>query len=214
MSRIIRELLEAVILALLVFFVIQISVQNFRVEGHSMQPTLTGEEYLLVNKLTYFRLDIERLARLVPFWDVAEGKEKFAPFSHPPERGNVIVFHSPNNPEKDFVKRVVGLPGERVRISDGRVFINGAELPEPYLDGRKRAGSMDCIPKAANCRLGENEYFVMGDNRGSSNDSRDWGPVGLSNVVGKVWFIYWPFSELPFVGRFDKYLEKISLSDK
>ena len=214
MSRIIRELLEAVILALLVFFVIQISVQNFRVEGHSMQPTLTGEEYLLVNKLTYFRLDMERLARLVPLWDAPEGEGKFAPFSHPPERGNVIVFHAPNNPEKDFVKRVVGLPGERVRISDGKVFINGAELPEPYLDGRKRSGSMDCIPKAANCRLGENEYFVMGDNRGSSNDSRDWGPVPLSSIVGKVWFIYWPFSELPFLGRLDKYLDKISLPDR
>ena len=205
MSRILRELLEAVILALVVFFVIQISVQNFRVQGHSMQPTLDGDEYLMVNKLPYFRLDLQRLSRLVPFWHVDESKEKYLPFSHPPGRGDVIVFHAPHQ-EKDFVKRVVGLPGERVEIRAGTVFINGVKLGEPYLvDSDLGRVAMNCIPKLEpfNCTLQETQYFVLGDNRSSSNDSRDWGPVPLENIVGKVWFVYWPVSKLPFLGSLE-----------
>jgi len=204
MSHIVRELLEALVLALLVFFVIQVSVQNFRVEGHSMQPTLDGSEYLMVNKLSYLRVDMQRLARLVPFWDVKTPEKKFAPFSHPPRRGDVIVFHAPTRPERDFVKRVVGLPGDRVEIRAGAVYVNGDKLDEPYLSTSNLSGSMDCIPKlqASNCTLPENQYFVLGDNRSSSNDSRDWGPVHLEGIVGKVWFVYWPLSRLPFVGSF------------
>ena len=202
MSHIVRELLEAVVLALLVFFVIQISVQNFRVEGHSMRPTLDGKEYLMVNKLSYLRVDMKRLSGLVPFWDVEGEEDKYLPFAHPPRRGDVIVFHAPIKPDRDFVKRVVGLPGERVEIRAGTVYINGVKLKESYLAGSNLTGSMDCIPKLSSfsCILQEDQYFVMGDNRGSSNDSRDWGPVGLENIVGKVWFIYWPLSRLPFLG--------------
>ena len=202
MSHIIRELLEAVVLALLVFFFIQVSIQNFRVEGHSMQPTLDGGEYLMVNKLEYLRVDMARLARLVPFWS-AEGREKrYLPFSHPPPRGDVIVFDSPTQPERDFVKRVVGLPGERVEVRAGNVYINGIPLDEPYLSESNLSGSMDCIPKLEHlsCTLQKDQYFVLGDNRDSSNDSRDWGPVSLDGIVGNVWFVYWPLSELPFVG--------------
>ena len=201
MSHVIRELLEAVVLALLVFFIIQISVQNFRVEGHSMQPTLDGGEYLMVNKLAYFRLDIARLARLVPFWDVDEDSKEYIPFADPPERNDVIVFHSPMSESKDFIKRVVGLPGEKVEIRAGQVYINGIPYNEPSLARMDLSQSMDCAPKTERfrCRLPENQYFVLGDNRGSSNDSRDWGPVHLDAIVGKVWFVYWPFSELPWV---------------
>lgn len=172
MSRLIRELLEAVVLALLVFFVIQISIQNFRVEGHSMRPTLQGGEYLMVNKLVYFRIDMQRLARLVPFWDVEAAEERYPFFAHPPERGDVVVFHAPPRQERDFVKRVVGLPGERVQIKDGTVFIDRVKLDEPYLSNIDLSGSMDCVPKleALDCRLQENQYFVLGDNRNSSND--------------------------------------------
>lgn len=208
MSRLIRELLEAVVLALLVFFVIQISIQNFRVEGHSMRPTLQGGEYLMVNKLVYFRIDMQRLARLVPFWDVEAAEERYPFFAHPPERGDVVVFHAPPRQERDFVKRVVGLPGERVQIKDGTVFIDRVKLDEPYLSNIDLSGSMDCVPKleALDCRLQENQYFVLGDNRNSSNDSRDWGPAPLENIVGKVWFVYWPLSKLPlpFVERLDE----------
>ncbi len=199
MSHILRELLEAVVLALLVFFVIRISIQNFRVEGYSMRPTLDGGEYLVVNKLSYFRIDMRRLARLVPFWEVDTQEENYLPFSHPPERGDVIVFHASTRPQRDFVKRVIGLPGERVRITSGKVYVNDKQVKEPYLDYINPSESMDCIPKLKrfNCRLQDEQYFVMGDNRDNSNDSRDWGPVHLEDIVGKVWFIYWPLSELP-----------------
>ena len=204
MSHVIRELLEAVVLALLVFFVIQLSIQNFRVQGHSMRPTLEGGEYLMVNKLGYMRLDMQRLARLVPFWDVEEPERRHLPFAHPPERGDVIVFRAPATPEKDFVKRVVGLPGEKVEVRSGSIYVNGRLQVEPYLAHADLTQNMDCIPKTEHtgCRLQEDQYFVLGDNRGSSNDSRDWGPVTLEDIVGKVWFVYWPFSRLPFFGSF------------
>ena len=199
MSRVIRELLEAVFLALLVFFVIQLSVQNFRVEGHSMQPTLDGDEYLMVNKLSYFRVDLQRLAKLVPFWDVEDNQRAYLPFAHPPKRGDVVVFHAPTQQGKDFVKRVIGLPGERVEIKAGKVYINGDPLAEPYLTQSYPDLSMDCIPKLnrRSCTLQEKQYFVLGDNRRNSNDSRDWGPVSSEAIIGKVWFVYWPLSRLP-----------------
>ena len=199
MGHIIRELLEAAVLAVLVFFVIQISIQNFRVEGHSMQPTLDGGEYLMVNKLPYLRIDMRRLARLVPLWDVGGPEQKYLLWSHPPERGDVIVFHAPTRPQRDFVKRVIGLPGERVEIRPGSVYVDGVRLDETYLEESNISGSMDCIPNLGlvDCTLQEDQYFVLGDNRGSSNDSRDWGPVQLETIVGKVWFVYWPLTNLP-----------------
>ncbi len=203
MSRFIRELLEALVLAGLVFLMINISIRNFQVQGQSMEPTLNGGEYLIVNKISYFRIDLQRLARLVPFWDVDTREERYLPFTHPPERGDVIVFHAPRRAgmDRDFVKRVIGLPGERVEIRDGKVYINDEEFSDPYLKGSDLSGDMDCVLSTGlnDCLLGEDEYFVLGDNRDRSSDSRSWGPVPLSNVIGKVWFIYWPPSKLPFI---------------
>ena len=199
MSHVIRELLEAVVLALLVFFVILLSVQNFRVEGSSMQPTLDSGEYLMVNKLPYFRIDMARLSRLIPFWDVERPEHKYLPLASPPGRGDVIVFRAPPSPDRDFVKRVIGLPGERVRISGGEIFINGERLQETYLAESDLRRDMDCVPNTLGCVLAEDEYFVLGDNRDHSNDSRDWGPVRLEVIVGKVWFVYWPLNNLPFL---------------
>jgi signal peptidase I len=185
MPRIAREFLEAIILALLVFMVIQTSVQNFKVEGSSMDPTLEGGQYLLVNKLVYFQINLERLDRMTPFWKADHPSKRF-PF-HRPKRGEVIVFHFPGDPERDFVKRVVGLPGELVEIHKGTVFINGVPLREAYITTRDDFNMEQR-------RLGDKQYFVLGDNRRGSNDSRSWGPVPEANVVGKVWFIYWPIS--------------------
>ena len=199
MSHVIRELLEAVVLALLVFFVIQLSVENFRVEGHSMQPTLDSGEYLMVNKLPYFRIDMVRLSRLIPFWTVEGPEHKYLPLAHQPDRGDVIVFRAPTSPDKDFVKRVIGLPGERIRVSDGQIFVNGERLDEKYLAESDLRRDMDCVPNTLGCVLGEDQYFVLGDNRDHSNDSRDWGPVQLEEIVGKVWFVYWPLNNLPFL---------------
>ncbi len=185
MTRLFKEILEAAVLALLVFLLIQSTVRNFRVDGSSMRPTLEGGQYLLVNKLVYFRIDTERLSRIVPFWDVDRPSGHFA--IHPPKRGEVIVFHFPRDPKKDFVKRVVGLPGESVEMRGGTVYIDGVALQEPYLT----APDDSTVPPV---QIEGNQYYVLGDNRRSSNDSRSWGLVPEENVVGKVWLVYWPTS--------------------
>lgn len=186
MTAVMREILEAAALAVVVFILIQASAQNFRVEGSSMSPTLEGQQYLLVNKLVYFKLDTARLSGLVPFWKVDESTPSHA--FRPPKFGEIIVFRFPNEPNRDFVKRVIGLPGDIVEIVDGEVKINGAVYREPYL---KENFSYNMAAQ----HLQEGEYFVMGDNRSHSNDSRNWGPVPQENVVGRVWLIYWPFAD-------------------
>ena len=190
MIRTVRQIPEAAILAIGMFFVVQHSIQNVEVQGHSMEPTLDNGERLVVNRLEYLRVDMERLARLVPFWTVEEDDERYLPFTHPPRRGDVIVFHHPENPSQELVKRVIGLPNERVEIRAGVVYVDGVELHEPYLTQVGAAAHMDCIPNSVSCVLQGDQYFVMGDNRSRSGDSRDWGPVDLGSIVGKVWFDY------------------------
>ncbi len=184
MTSVLREILEALALAIVVFILIQASAQNFRVEGSSMAPTLEGQQYLLVNKLVYFTFDVERFSRTVPFWNVNESDVR-RPF-RPPRLGEIIVFHFPGEPQRDFVKRVIGQPGDKVEIVDGTVLVNDSVHREPYLN---KPFTENMSPR----RMGESEYFVMGDNRSHSNDSRNWGAVPEENVVGKVWLIYWPF---------------------
>ena len=196
MARVVRELLEAFIVALIVFLVIQASVRNFKVEGSSMDPTLENGEFLLVNKLVYFPIDTHRLSRVIPFWKVDQSADHFA--ARAPRRGEVIVFRFPGDETKDFVKRVIGLPGEKVEIRDGGVYIEGKPLLESHVD----AGVTGCGGDYCHLTLKENEYYVLGDNRGRSNDSRTWGPVPEKNVLGKAWFVYWPLSELHLVDSF------------
>ena len=105
------------------------------------------------------------------------------------------MFHAPVRPPKDFVKRVIGLPGETVEIRSGAVYINGVELEASYDLGSE----FRQYQESQSITLRDGEFFVLGDNRGSSNDSKDWGPVQLEHIVGKVAFIYWPLSELPFI---------------
>lgn len=186
MSPMVKEILETLGLALVVFILVQASVQNFRVEGSSMSPTLEGRQYLLVNKLIYFRLDQKRLSRIIPFWQVDESTV-IRPF-RPPKLGEIIVFHFPRDPQRSFVKRVVGVPGDTVEIVNGEVRLNGEVHPEPYLI---YPGSTD----QAALVLKEKEYFVMGDNRRQSEDSRKWGPVPEDNILGRVWLVYWPFDQ-------------------
>ena len=183
MSRAFREVSEALILALIVFLVIQGSVRNFKVEGSSMFPSLNSGQFLLVNKLVYFKLDTSRLSRVIPFWDEDTPSNHFA--IHPPRRGEVIVFRFPGDTSKDFVKRVIGLPGEAVEIVSGTTYIDGVALDEPYLTTKDGSNTTPLL-------LEDAEYFVMGDNRRSSNDSRNWGAVPEANILGKVWVVYWP----------------------
>ncbi len=158
-KAILREIVETAILTLVIFLLVRLAFQNFRIEGHSMEANLHHGQFLIVNKLVYY--------------------------VHPPERGDVVVFHSPENPGKDFIKRVVGLPGEQVEIRDGQVFIDGMRLEETYIsnDGRRSWG-----PEV----VGDFEYFVLGDNRGNSSDSRSWGMLDGNAIIGKAWISYWP----------------------
>ena len=185
MSGVAREFLEAVLLALVVFLFLQTSVQNFKVDGPSMNPTLEDGQFLLVNKAVYFKIDQERLSRIIPFWRVNHTRESFA--VHPPKRGEVIVFRFPRDETRDFVKRVIGVPGDRISIKDGTVSVNGTALSEPYI-------TVHDTSNMSERKMGRKEYFVLGDNRPGSTDSRKGWNVPEENILGKVWIVYWPLS--------------------
>mgnify|MGYP001566133680 CR=1 FL=1 len=187
MKDFLKDLLETIALALLIFLALQASVRNYRVELSSMESTLFPKDRLVVNKLVYLHLDAETIDRFVPFVDVWKDEEMLFPF-HPPRRGDIVVFHFPRDPTRDYVKRVIGLPGETVSMTRGEVFIDGDLLDEPYLMRR----DSDNMPSTL---VPPDSYFVMGDNRPGSSDSRNWGPVPLDNMVGKVSLRYWPFSD-------------------
>jgi len=199
LARVGREIIDAVILAAVVFMLLQVTVRNFKVDGSSMDPTLEDGQYLLVNRLVYLRVELDRLAKIVPFWTADEGSSRHA--IHAPKRGEVIVFEfpdsNPNNPKKDFVKRVVGLPGETMRMFDGKVFVNEEVLNEPYLSHKDHSN-------ASKVTLGEGEYYVLGDNRTHSNDSRSWGAVPEANIRGKVWMVYWPAPGIQIINILDR----------
>ena len=186
MRVLIRELFETVILALLIFLTLHISVQNYRVQGPSMQPTLTEGEYVIVNKLVYLRFDPIEIADVLPFYDHQNEGSLFA--FHPPDRGEVIIFRFPRDPSRDFVKRVIGVPGDIVEINKGEVVLNGDVLDEPYIT---QGDNTDMEP----VHVGPDTYFVLGDNRRASNDSRDWGPVPADNVIGRAWVSFWPLDQ-------------------
>ena len=187
MKDFLKDLLETIALALLIFLALQASVRNYRVELSSMEGTLLPKDRLVVNKLLYFHLDTETIDRLIPFVDIWKDNETVFPF-HAPRRAEIIVFRFPNDPSRDFVKRVIGLTGETVSMKRGEVFIDGDRLAEPYLEERDNDNLAPTL-------VPPNSYFVMGDNRDGSSDSRHWGPVPLENIVGKVLLRYWPFSE-------------------
>ena len=194
MVRVAREIAEAVTLAAIVFLLLQTTVRNFKVDGSSMDPTLVHGQYLLVNRLVYLNVEMGRLSTIIPFWNVEVESSRHAIL--PPRRGEIIVFEfpdkNPNSPRKDFVKRVVGLPGETIRIHHGEVLVDEQLLDEPYLAENGRSNSHEIT-------LGEGEYYVLGDNRNHSSDSRAWGVVPKENVKGKVWMVYWPAPEIQFL---------------
>ena len=199
MARIGREVIEAVLLAVMVFMLLQTTVRNFKVDGSSMAPTLVNGQYLLVNRLVYLRIEMDRFSSIVPFWQAEEDSVRYA--IHPPERGEVIVFEFPDsipsNSKRDFVKRVIGLPGETIEVKDGVPFVDGVVLEEPYLTTKDRSNGRKV-------ELGAGEYYVIGDNRAHSNDSRSWGAVPEENLRGKVWMIYWPAPRIHILNVLDR----------
>ena len=184
MRYFIRELIETVLLSLAVFLALHLSVQNFRVEGSSMVPTLTEGQYIVANKIVYSRVATDSLARFLPFLEPSGEGESLYTF-HPPEYGDILIFNFPTDRTRDLVKRVIGLPGDTIEIQSGQVIRNGEVLDEPYVVNRDRR-TVDPLV------VPENSYYVLGDNRRSSSDSRDWGFLSNEHVVGRAWVSYWP----------------------
>ena len=180
-----RETFETILVALTVFLVLQASIQTFRVEGFSMQPSLQDREYLLVNKLVYLRLPSGLLAPLTG--GGADSTDPSFAF-HPPERGEIIVFRPPSVEAPDYVKRVIGVPGDVVTMRRGQVFVNGLPMDEQYIS--KDNFTFDAV------RVPPETVFVLGDNRPIAEDSRGFGVVPWENIVGKVWVRFWPSDTL------------------
>lgn len=188
---VLRELLETAIFILLVFLIVRGVIQNFKIEGQSMEPNLHTGQYILVNKIVYFHFDMNAPLRLLP-GNADLASRIVYPF-HMPRRGEIVVFEYPRDMSKDYIKRVIGLPGDTVLIKDGQVYVNDQLLDEAYLQGVQTTcrGDDPCnfgqpvtVPQGA--------VFVMGDNRNNSSDSREWGALPLDGIIGKAWVSYWP----------------------
>lgn len=163
--RLLREVLEVAVVTLLLFICVRAVIQNYQVQGPSMQPTLHTNEYILVDKISYL-------------------------FGSP-QRGDVIVFKYPKDPSEDFVKRVIGVPGDTVHVGlSGQVTVDSIAIHEPYVNDLTNTYPPNTWV------LGPNQYFVLGDNRGDSSDSRAWGPVPRSDIIGRAELVYWPLDEV------------------
>ena len=161
-ARFALDLLETLALSLVLFLAINAVIARIRVESISMEPTLYPGEFIVVNKLAYH--------------------------SGGYQRRDVIVFKSPNDPHQQYIKRVIGLPGEKVVISGGKVYINGNPLEEPYIMSPPAYNEKWDVP--------QDSLFVLGDNRNRSSDSHVWGMVPITDIIGKALFIYWPFNRM------------------
>ncbi len=171
-GRFALELVEIVVISLAIILPIRyFLIQPFYVKGASMEPTFDDHEYLIIDELSYrFRA---------------------------PQRGEVVVFRYPLDPRQYFIKRVVGLPGETVRVSDNAVVVVNAEHPEGFALDESGYLASDTVTRGdRTVELGEGEYFVLGDNRGASLDSRTFGSLPLKNIVGRVWIRGWPLDRV------------------
>ena len=159
-----RDLIVSVLIAAVVILFLY---QPVRVEGTSMMPGLIDQERIFINKFAY-RFGISDI-----------------------RRGDTVVFWYPGDPSKSFIKRVIGVPGDRVQVKEGRVSVNGAELNEPYVPDAYR-DQISTPPRV----VAPDEYYVLGDHRSSSNDSRMWGTVPRRYIYGKASFVYWPLDRM------------------
>lgn len=156
--RFVIDIVETIVLSVILFAAINAVSARIRVDGASMEPTLQSGEFVIVNKLAYV-------------------------FGEP-KTGDVIVFHFPRDPEQEYIKRVIGLPGDQVVVKEGRVVVNGQPLEEEYIAASPVYEATWDVP--------DDSLFVLGDNRNNSSDSHSWGSVPLEYVVGKAVLIYWP----------------------
>jgi signal peptidase I len=154
---IVREIVETLLLTFFIFWIVNMATGRFRIEGHSMMPTLQEGEYVIINKLAYY-------------------------FDEP-QRGDIIVLHFPNDRSRDFIKRVIGVPGDQIEVSNREVRVNGVLLQEPYINAPPEYSGQWVVP--------EDKFFVLGDNRNNSSDSYTWSYLPRDDIVGKAWVIYW-----------------------
>ena len=159
-----RDLALSVLIAVILIVFIY---QPVKVEGTSMMPALTDQERIFINKFTY-RFGISSI-----------------------ERGDMVVFWFPGDKSKSYIKRVIGLPGDRVEIADGKVMVNGQSLVENYVPEEYRDHQSHRL-----VRVPSDSYYVLGDHRSSSNDSRNWGVVDRRLIYGKAVFVYWPLDKM------------------
>ena len=178
-SHLAREIVETIALTLIIFLVIRFAIQSYRVSGPSMLPGLQTDDYVLVNKIAYL--------------------------FHAPERGDVIVFHYPLDTSEDFIKRVIGLPGDTVSLDNKTVQVDGVVLHEPYI-------SEAYNPSGKTIKVPMDEYFVLGDNRPLSDDSRDWGFVPKADLVGKAVIVYWPLSNWELINTYSNVYAQVKVS--
>jgi signal peptidase I len=189
-ARLLREVLEVAIITLLLFMAVRLLVQNYRVEGPSMTPTLLDTQYIIVNKAPYY--------------------------FGTPQRGDIVVFQAPAEalaqchpddpqPNPDFVKRIIGVPGDTVQItSDDNVLVDGVQLNEPYVNGPTQASGAGSLWHVAS-----GQYFVLGDNRIDSCDSRSWGPVPRQDIIGKASVVYWPASNFHVIPNYSSVYSRV-----
>ncbi len=165
------DILEVIVLAIGIFLIVYLLIlRPHKIKGQSMHPTFPDAEYLLTEKITYYKRD--------------------------PIRGDVIVFKPPIS-EDEFIKRVIGLPGENVMVKDGKVYINDKLLKEDYIGVQTNSSAF--LAEGVNYKIPAGNYIVMGDNRPHSSDSRAWGPITKKDITGKAWLVYWPYSNSGFV---------------
>ncbi len=188
--------IEGIVIAILIaLFVRTFIIQAFDIPSSSMEPTLVPGDYILVNKFIY--------GIRIPYANTRI-------FSYDePKRGDVIVFIYPKDPSKDFIKRVIGTQGETVQIVKGKIYVDNALVPDPwgYFDNREPASFVAAVENFGPVVVPKNSFFVMGDNRNNSEDSRFWGTVPFDNVLGKAFVIYFSWN-----GKAENLLDKIRLS--
>ncbi|MDO8515222.1 MAG: signal peptidase I [bacterium] len=167
------EAVEALVFAAAIFVVCYLWLfQPNQVSGGSMFPTFKDKEYILTDKVSY----------------------RFGT----PARSDVVVFKSPKNPDVDFIKRIIGLPGDTVKLLNGKVYVNNVMLEEPYLPKDFLTPGSLFLREGGSVTVPEGDFFVMGDNRTGSSDSREWGPITKEEIIGKVFFRYFPFDRFGY----------------
>ena len=174
------ETLEVVALALLMFLAVRAVAQNFIVDGRSMEPTFAHGEFVIVNKLAYAGIDLS--------WVPGVEEGDWRPFGEP-VGGDVVVFRFPGERERDFIKRVVAVAGQTVRVEDSAVYVDGVRIAEPYIsEPPSYRVEARLVPQGS--------VFVLGDNRNNSFDSHSWGMLDASLIIGRAEFRYWPPSAI------------------